>query len=409
MGVNVFDELNARGMIAQTTNAEKTRELLGGKEPVTFYIGFDPTADSLHVGHFVQLMVMAHMQKAGHRPVALLGGGTGMIGDPTGKSDMRKMMTPETIQYHVDCFKKQMSRFVDFSEGKALMVNNADWLLNLNYIDFLREVGVHFSVNRMLTFECFKQRLERGLSFMEFNYMLMQSYDFFYLNQQYGCTLELGGDDQWSNILGGVELCRRKAGKEVYGMTFALLTTSEGKNMGKTEKGAVWLDPDKTPPYEFFQYWRNIDDADVGKCLRMLTFLSVGEIEEMERAGDINRNKERLAHELTALVHGRAEADKALEAARALFGGGGDSDNMPSTTLPADAFTDGAIPVIELLVRTGLAPSRGEARRLIQQGGVSVDGGKVEDIAAAVPASDFEKGQIILKKGKKVFHKAIKG
>lgn len=305
MGVNVFDELNARGMIAQTTNAEKTRELLGGKEPVTFYIGFDPTADSLHVGHFVQLMVMAHMQKAGHRPVALLGGGTGMIGDPTGKSDMRKMMTPETIQYHVDCFKKQMSRFVDFSEGKALMVNNADWLLNLNYIDFLREVGVHFSVNRMLTFECFKQRLERGLSFMEFNYMLMQSYDFFYLNQQYGCTLELGGDDQWSNILGGVELCRRKAGKEVYGMTFALLTTSEGKKMGKTEKGAVWLDPDKTPPYEFFQYWRNIDDADVGKCLRMLTFLSVGEIEEMERAGDINRNKERLAHELTALVHGR--------------------------------------------------------------------------------------------------------
>ena len=312
MGVNVFDELNARGMIAQTTNAEKTRELLGGKEPVTFYIGFDPTADSLHVGHFVQLMVMAHMQKAGHRPVALLGGGTGMIGDPTGKSDMRKMMTPETIQYHVDCFKKQMSRFVDFSEGKALMVNNADWLLNLNYIDFLREVGVHFSVNRMLTFECFKQRLERGLCFMEFNYMLMQSYDFFYLNQQYGCTLELGGDDQWSNILGGVELCRRKAGKEVYGMTFALLTTSEGKKMGKTEKGAVWLDPDKTPPYEFFQYWRNIDDADVGKCLRMLTFLSVGEIEEMERACDINSNKDRLAHELTAIVNGLEEADNAL-------------------------------------------------------------------------------------------------
>ncbi len=406
---NVFDELKARGMIAQTTNEEKIRELLGGSEPVTFYIGFDPTADSLHVGHFVQLMVMAHMQRAGHRPIALLGGGTGMVGDPSGKTDMRKMLTPETIQYHVECFKKQMARFVDFSEGKALMVNNADWLLPLNYIDFMREVGVHFSVNRMLTFECFKQRLERGLSFLEFNYMLMQSYDFFYLNQQYNCQMELGGDDQWSNIIGGVELCRRKAGKEVYGMTFALLTTSEGKKMGKTEKGAVWLDPEKTTPYEFFQYWRNVDDADVIKCLKLLTFVPVEEIEEMAKAQDsaINDVKERLAYEVTALVHGKEEAEKAREAARALFGAGAASANMPTTAIGEDAFVDGAVGVIDLLVRTKLAPSRGEARRLVEQGGVSVDDVKVTAIGETVPHSAFDKGYVVLKKGKKAFHKVM--
>ena len=404
---NVFDELKARGMIAQTTNEEKIRELLGGK-PVTFYIGFDPTADSLHVGHFVQLMVMAHMQRAGHHPIALLGGGPGMVGDPTGKTDMRKMMTPETIQHHVDCFKKQMSRFVDFSEGMARMVNNADWLLELNYIDFLREVGVHFTVNRMLTFECFKTRMERGLSFLEFNYMLMQSYDFFYLNEKYGCTMELGGDDQWANILGGVELCRRKADKEVFGMTFALLTTSEGKKMGKTEKGAVWLDAEKTSPYDFFQYWRNIDDADVAKCLKMLTFVPVEEIESMAAGMDINKMKERLAFEVTALVHGRDEADKAMAAARALFSGSGDSENMPSTVLPSSAFQGGGIGIIDLLSLTGLVPSRGEARRLIEQGGVAVDDEKVTDIAYIVSAENFEKGHVIIKKGKKVFHKAIK-
>lgn len=404
--MNVYDELQARGMIAQTTDAAALRELLGGKG-VTFYIGFDPTADSLHVGHFVQLMVMAHMQRAGHHPIALLGGGTGMVGDPTGKTDMRKMMTPETIQYHVDCFKRQMSRFVDFGEGGARMVNNADWLLPLNYIDFLREVGVHFSVNRMLTFECFKTRMERGLSFLEFNYMLMQSYDFYYLNQQYGCLVEMGGDDQWSNILGGVELCRRKAGKEVYGMTFALLTTSEGKKMGKTEKGAVWLDETKTPPYEFFQYWRNVDDADVFRCLKMLTFVPVEEIARLEQGADINAVKERLAYEVTALVHGSAAADKALEAARALFGGGAVSDNMPSTTLSADQFPDGAIGVIDLLMATGLTPSRGEARRLIEQGGVSVDDQKIGDLAARIGLDAFDKGYVVLKKGKKVFHRAI--
>ena len=408
--MNVFDELKARGMIAQTTGEDRIREMLG-REKVTFYIGFDPTADSLHVGHFVQLMVMAHMQRAGHRPIALLGGGTGMIGDPTGKTDMRKMMTPETIQYHVDCFKKQMARFVDFSDGKALMVNNADWLMNLNYIDFLREVGVHFSVNRMLTFECFKTRLERGLSFLEFNYMLMQSYDFFFLNQQYGCQLELGGDDQWSNILGGVELCRRKAGKEVFGMTFTLLTTSEGKKMGKTEKGAVWLDPKKTPPYEFFQYWRNVDDADVIKCLKLLTFVPVDEINAMASAqgSEINRVKERLAYEVTRLVHGKEEADKALEAARSVFGAGAASDNMPTTALSAEAFADGAVSAIDLLVLTGLASSRGEARRLIEQGGVSVDDQKVASISETVPLAAFDKGFVVLRKGKKVFHKATVG
>ncbi len=407
--MNVFDELKARGMVAQMTNEEKIRELLGG-DPISFYIGFDPTADSLHVGHFVQLMVMAHMQKAGHRPIALLGGGTGMVGDPTGKTDMRKMMTPETIAYHVDCFKKQMSRFVDFSEGHALMVNNADWLTNLNYIDFLREVGVHFSVNRMLTAECFKSRMEKGLSFLEFNYMLMQGYDFYYLNQNYDCVMEMGGDDQWSNILGGVELCRRKAGKEVYGITFALLTTSEGKKMGKTEKGAVWLDPDKTSPYDFFQYWRNVDDADVIRCLKMLTFVPLEEIEEMAKAKDseINNVKERLAYEVTRLVHGEEEANKARETARSLFSGAATGANMPSTALADDQLQDGAIGVIDLLMLTKLAPSRGEARRLIAQGGVSVDDEKVQDVMQTVPASAFDKGYVVIKKGKKVFHKVTK-
>ena len=409
--MNVYDELKARGMIAQATNEEKIRELLGGSEPVTFYIGFDPTADSLHVGHFVQMMVMAHMQRAGHRPIALLGGGTGMVGDPTGKTDMRKMMTVDTIQHHVDCFKKQMSKFVDFSDGKALMVDNGDWLRDLNYIDFLREVGVHFSVNRMLTFECFKTRMERGLSFLEFNYMLMQSYDFFYLNQHYGCQLELGGDDQWSNIIGGVELCRRKAAKEVYGMTFALLTTSEGKKMGKTEKGAVWLDPEKTSPYEFYQYWRNVDDADVIKCLNLLTFVPVEEIREMAKAegSAINAVKERLAYEGTALVHGKEEADKAQEAARALFGAGSASANMPSTTVGEDIFAQDAVSVIDLLVLTKLAPSRGEARRLIEQGGIAVDDVKVTSLTESVKKAAFDKGYVVLKKGKKAFHKVILG
>lgn len=405
---NVFDELQARGMIAQCTNEERVRELLGGKEPVTFYIGFDPTADSLHVGHFVQLMVMAHMQRAGHRPVALLGGGTGMVGDPSGKTDMRKMMTPETIQHNVDCFREQMSRFIDFSEGKALMVNNADWLLNLNYIDFLREIGVHFSVNRMLAAECFKSRMERGLSFFEFNYMLMQGYDFYRLNQDIDCKLELGGDDQWSNIIAGVELCRRKAGEEVFGMTFALLTTSEGKKMGKTEKGAVWLDPEKTPPYDFFQYWRNINDADVEKCLKLLTFIPVEEIGRLMREENINQVKERLAFELTGLVHGRAEAERALEAARSVFGGGVASANMPTTEIGEELFQNGAVGVIDLLVAAGLTPSRGEARRVIEQGGVSVDDEKATDVAGSVPLSAFDKGYVVIKKGKKVFHKIVR-
>lgn len=405
---SVFEELKARGVIAQMTDEDAIRDLLD-KEKVSFYIGFDPTADSLHVGHFVQMMVMAHMQRAGHRPIALMGGGTGMIGDPSGKTDMRKMLTPETIQHNIDCFQKQMTRFIDFSDGKALIVNNADWLMNLNYIEFLREVGVHFSVNRMLTFECFKSRLERGLSFMEFNYMLMQSYDFYVLNQEHGCRLELGGDDQWSNIIGGVELCRRKAGREVYGMTFSLLTNSEGKKMGKTEKGAVWLDAEKMPPYEFFQYWRNVDDADVNKCLRLLTFLPMEEIDELSKAegSAINEVKERLAWEITALIHGKEEADKAKEAARSLFTAGAVSEHMPSTDLSADAFADGAISAIELLVLTGLTPSRGEARRLIQQGGVSVDDQKIAAIDARIPQKDFEKGYVVLRKGKKVFHKAV--
>lgn len=405
--MGVYDELKARGLIAQTTNEEKIRDLLNN-DKITFYIGFDPTADSLHVGHFVQIMVMSWMQKAGHVPIALFGGGTGMIGDPSGKTDMRKMLTKETIDHNIACFQKQMSRLIDFSEGKAIMANNGDWLLNLNYIDFLREVGVHFSVNRMLAAECYKQRLERGLSFFELNYMLMQSYDFLELNHRYNCVMELGGDDQWSNIIGGVELLRRKEAKEVYGMTFTLLTTSEGKKMGKTEKGAVWLDPEKTSPFEFYQYWRNVDDADVIRCLKILTFLPLEEINELEKleGGELNKAKEILAYEVTKLIHGEEEAKKAQEGARALFGKGANTDNMPSTAITEADFTDGEIGVLDLMVKTKLAPSRAEGRRLIEQGGVAVDDVKVPSISAKLSLEeDFEKKYVIIKKGKKVFHK----
>ncbi|MBE6753668.1 MAG: tyrosine--tRNA ligase [Ruminococcaceae bacterium] len=408
--MNVFDELKRRGLIAQTTNEEKIRELLGSGKPVTFYIGFDPTADSLHVGHLLQMIIMSHMQKAGHKPIAVIGGGTAMVGDPTGRTDMRSMMTKETIAYNGQCFVKQMSNVVDFSEGQAVMLNNADWLLGLNYIDFLRDIGVHFSVNKMLTAECFKSRLERGLSFIEFNYMLMQSYDFLCLNQQYGCQLELGGDDQWANILGGIDLVRRVESKEVYGMTFALLTTSDGKKMGKTMGGAVWLDPNKTSPYDFYQYWRNTEDSSVIKCLKFLTFLPVEEIEAMEEwqgTGRINDAKEILAYEVTKIVHGQEEADKARAAARAIFGAGGDSADMPSTQLSADDFVDGAIEVTGLMVCCGLAKSKGEARRLIEQGGVSVDDQKITDVKAVISADSFKDGQVIIRKGKKVFHKAL--
>ena len=405
--MGVYDELKARGLIAQTTNEEKIRDLLNN-DKITFYIGFDPTADSLHVGHFVQIMVMSWMQKAGHVPIALFGGGTGMIGDPSGKTDMRKMLTKETIDHNIACFQKQMSRLIDFSEGKAIMANNGDWLLNLNYIDFLREVGVHFSVNRMLAAECYKQRLERGLSFFELNYMLMQSYDFLELNHRHNCVMELGGDDQWSTIIGGVELLRRKEAKEVYGMTFTLLTTSEGKKMGKTEKGAVWLDPEKTSPFEFYQYWRNVDDADVIRCLKILTFLPLEEINELEKleGGELNKAKEILAYEVTKLIHGEEEAKKAQEGARALFGKGANTDNMPSTAITEADFTDGEIGVLDLMVKTKLAPSRAEGRRLIEQGGVAVDDVKVPSISAKLSLEkDFEKKYVIIKKGKKVFHK----
>ena len=405
--MGVYDELKARGLIAQTTNEEKIRDLLNN-DKITFYIGFDPTADSLHVGHFVQIMVMSWMQKAGHVPVALFGGGTGMIGDPSGKSDMRKMLTKETIDHNIACFQKQMSRLIDFSDGKAIMANNGDWLLDLNYIEFLREVGVHFSVNRMLAAECYKQRLERGLSFFELNYMLMQSYDFLELNHRFGCTMELGGDDQWSNSIGGVELLRRKEAKEVYGMTFTLLTTSEGKKMGKTEKGAVWLDPEKTSPFEFYQYWRNVDDADVIRCLKILTFLPLEEINELGKleGGELNKAKEILAYEVTKLIHGEEEAQKAQEGARALFGKGANTDNMPSTAITEEDFVDGEIGVLDLMVKTKLAPSRAEGRRLIEQGGVAVDDEKVPSISAKLSLEkDFEKKYVIIKKGKKVFHK----
>ena len=406
--MSVFDELKARGMIAQMTNEEKIRDLMENQK-IKFYIGFDPTADSLHVGHFVQIMVMAHMQRAGHVPIALFGGGTGMIGDPSGKTDMRKMLTKETIQHNIDCFQKQMSKLVDFSDGKALMVNNADWLLNLNYIEFLREVGVHSSVNRMLAAECYKQRLERGLSFFELNYMIMQSYDFLVLSREYDCQLEFGGDDQWSNIIGGVELNRRMDGREVCGMTFNLLQTSDGRKMGKTEKGAVWLDSEKTSPYEFYQYWRNVDDADVINCMKMLTFIPLDEIAEYEKleGSALNQAKEKLAFEVTKLIHGAEEAQKAQSAAKALFSSSADAEHMPTTVLKPEQFTDDAITVIDILVAASLAKSKGEARRLIEQGGITVDDGRVTNLGAAVSKADFAKGHVLVKKGKKVFHKIV--
>ena len=402
--MTLYEELQRRGLIAQTTDEKEIADLINNGK-ATFYIGFDPTADSLHVGHFMALCLMKRMQMAGNKPIALVGGGTGMIGDPSGKSDMRKMLTPETIQHNCECFKKQMGRFIDFSEGKALMVNNGDWLLNLNYIDVLREVGACFSVNKMLSFECYKQRWERGLTFLEFNYMIMQSYDFYRLYQDYGCNMQFGGDDQWANMLGGTELIRKKLGKDAYAMTITLLLNSEGKKMGKTEKGAVWLDPEKTSPYDFFQYWRNVGDADVIKCLKMLTFLPIEQIEEMEQHLDsgaaYNQAKETLAYELTALVHGEEEAKKQLEAAKAIFAGGGVSDDMPTTTLTADDLTDGTIGILTMLVKAGLCPSNGEARRLVQQGGVTVNDEKVTD-----PKTQYAPGaDLIVKKGKKVFHK----
>ena len=408
--MGVYEELVARGLIAQVTDEEEIRELVNSGK-ATFYIGFDPTADSLHVGHFMALCLMKRLQMAGNKPIALVGGGTGMIGDPSGRTDMRQMMTKETIQHNVDCFKKQMSRFIDFSEGKALLVNNADWLLDLNYVELLRDVGACFSVNNMLRAECYKQRMEKGLSFLEFNYMIMQSYDFYALYQKYGCNMQFGGDDQWSNMLGGTELIRRKLGKNAYAMTINLLLNSEGKKMGKTQSGAVWLSAEKTSPYDFYQYWRNVDDGDVIKCLKMLTFLPLEEIDELAKleGSEINKAKEILAHELTELVHGKEEADKAQEAARAIFSNKTNTDNMPSTTLTEADFADGEIGILDLMKKCGLIPSNGEGRRLIQQGGVSVDDEKVTDVYAKVAKSDFEKGYVVIKKGKKVCHKAILG
>lgn len=406
--MTVFEELQRRGLIAQSTHLDKIEELLN-REKVTFYIGFDATADSLHVGHFLQLVVMSHLQKAGHRPIALLGTGTTMIGDPTGKSDMRRMMTPEEINHNAECFKRQMSKFIDFSDGKALMVKNGDWLLDFKYIDFIRDVGVHFSVNKMLQAECFKSRMERGLSFMEFNYMLLQSYDFLHLYQNYGCKLELGGDDQWSNILQGVDLVRRVEAEEVYGMTFTLLTTREGKKMGKTEKGALWLDPEKTSPYDFFQYWRNVNDEDVINCMKLITFVPIEEIEAMEHlaGSELNPVKERLAFEVTKLVHGEEEARKALDASRALFSSKSNTDDMPTTELTADEFSDDGIGILDLMVKTALCPSKGEARRLVQQGGVSVNDKKVAAPTEMVLQEAFQDGFIIVRKGKKVYHKVV--
>jgi tyrosyl-tRNA synthetase len=407
MSNSVYDVLKERGFIAQLTHEEAIRELLENQQ-VTFYIGFDPTADSLHVGHFLQMMVMAHMQQAGHRPICLIGGGTAMVGDPSGKADMRKMLTQEDIQHNGERFKKQMQRFIDFSDGKALMLNNADWLLKLNYVEFLRDIGVHFSVNRMLTAECFKQRLEKGLSFLEFNYMLMQSYDFLVLSQKYGCSLELGGDDQWSNILGGVDLIRRVEGKEAYGMTFTLLTTSEGKKMGKTEKGALWLDAEKTSPFEFYQYWRNIDDQDVINCLKLLTFLPMDEIKRLSALKDehINEAKKILAFEVTKLVHGEEEAIKAGHLAEALFGKGGSTENMPTTEISSQDITAG-MGILDLLTRTALAPSKGEGRRLIQQGGIHIGETKVESPDLIVNETFFKENELIIKKGKKTYHKVL--
>ncbi|MCM1299101.1 MAG: tyrosine--tRNA ligase [Firmicutes bacterium] len=396
--MTLYEELKRRGLLAQITDEEEVSKMINeGK--ATFYIGFDPTADSLHVGHFMALCLMKRLQMAGNKPIALLGGGTGMIGDPSGKSDMRKMLTKEDIDHNIACFKKQMSKFIDFSEDKAIMVNNADWLLDLNYVDVLREVGACFSVNKMLTFECYKQRMERGLTFLEFNYMIMQSYDFYMLFQKYGCNMQFGGDDQWANMLGGTELIRKKLGKDAHAMTITLLLNSEGKKMGKTEKGAVWLDPEKTPPYEFFQYWRNVADSDVIKCLKMLTFLPIEEIEAMEawEGSQLNKAKEILAFELTKLVHGEEEANKALEAARALFGGSGVSDNMPEFTLAPEDLTEDKINIADLLVKSGLCPSKRDARTVVQQGGASVDDRKISDPAEMIEIKDF----VVVKKGKK--------
>ncbi|MBQ7669476.1 MAG: tyrosine--tRNA ligase [Clostridia bacterium] len=405
--MNLFDEFKARGMIAQCTDEDAVRKLFD-EGPFTFYIGFDPTADSLHIGHFIQMKIMAHMQRAGHRPIAIFGGGTAMIGDPSGKNDMRKMMTKETIAHNVECLKSQFAKFIDISDGKALFINNADWLLNMNYIDYLREVGPYFTISRMLAAECYKTRLDTGLTFMEFNYMTMQSYDFYRLNQDYGCKLEFGGDDQWSNIIGGVELIRRKTGKEAYGLTFKLLLTSEGKKMGKTEKGALWLDPEKTSPYDFYQYWRNVGDADVINCMKMLTFMPLEEIAEYEKleGSDLNRAKEKLAYEVTALIHGDEEAKKASDAAKSVFSAGGSSENMPTTQLSDGDFADGAINICDLLVKCSLAPSKSEARRLVQQGGVLVNDVKVERFDAVVKPADIGDG-LIIKKGKKTFHRII--
>ncbi len=409
--MGLYEELQERGLIAQVTDEKEIRELINNGK-ATFYIGFDPTADSLHVGHFMALCLMKRLQMGGNKPIALVGGGTGMVGDPTGRTDLRQMLTKEMIEHNCECFKAQMSRFIDFSDGKALMVNNADWLLDLNYVELLRDVGTHFTVNRMLAAECYKQRWEKGLSFLEFNYMIMQSYDFYKLYQDYGCNMQFGGDDQWSNMLGGTELIRRKLGKDAYAMTITLLLTSEGKKMGKTAKGAVWLNPEKTSPYEFYQYWRNTGDADVIKCLKMLTFLPLEEIAELEKleGAELNRAKEILAFETTKMVHGEEEAVKAQNAAKALFAGGALSENVPTVTLSDDDFTDGALNILDLLVKAGLAPSKSEARRNVQQGGVSVDGEKVSDPAAAVSADDIRaKDGVMVRRGKKAYRKVIIG
>ena len=405
--MKLYDELVARGLIAQVTNEEEIREMIDNGK-ATFYIGFDPTADSLHVGHFMALCLMKRLQMAGNKPIALIGGGTAMIGDPSGRTDMRSMMTPETIQHNCDCFKVQMERFIEFGEGKAQMVNNADWLLGLNYVDVLREVGACFSVNNMLRAECYKQRMEKGLSFLEFNYMIMQSYDFYYLYQNYGCNMQFGGNDQWSNMLGGTELIRRKLEKDAHAMTITLLLNSEGKKMGKTAKGAVWLDPKKTTPYDFYQYWRNVGDGDVLKCLRMLTFLPLEQIDEMDKweGSQLNTAKEILAYELTALVHGEEEAKKAQEAAKALFVGGGDMSNVPTTTITAEDLTDGVVGVLDLMMKCKLAPSKKEARRLVEQGGVEVNGEKVAAATVTYTADDLAGEGLMIKKGKKVFHRA---
>ncbi len=406
--MTVFDELKARGLLAQLTDEEEIKELVNNGKAV-FYIGFDPTADSLHVGHFMALCLMKRLQMAGNKPIALIGGGTAMIGDPSGRTDMRSMMTVETIDHNCECFKEQMSKFIDFSDGKALMVNNAEWLRDLNYIEFIRDIGAHFSVNRMLTAECYKQRMEKGLSFLEFNYMIMQSYDFLALYERYGCNMQFGGDDQWSNMLGGTELIRRKLGKDAYAMTINLLLNSEGKKMGKTQKGAVWLDPKKTSPFEFYQYWRNIGDADVLKCIRMLTFIPLEEIDKMDtwEGSKLNTAKEILAFELTKMIHGEEEAVKAQEAAKALFGGAGNSADMPTATLKDEDLTDGSIDILSILVKSGLVPTRNEGRRAVEQGGVSVDGEKVTDIKAVYTKEQMTGDGIVVKRGKKNFRKVI--